>query len=148
MATLFFTLSIATGFAQPSLIQEPTVLLAPQLFRIAPASALPLSRKGSAARGAATVSSSPAGAITFEDLPVAWQCIAERESTDNPRAVNPTSGDEGAFQFALPTWAEYAPPGYPTHPIDATLSQQFDVALRVWQADGFSPWVTARLCGV
>jgi hypothetical protein len=62
--------------------------------------------------------------------------------------VNPISGDQGAFQFALSTWREYAPAGYPEDPVDATLDEQFEVALAVWQADGFRPWVTAGVCGV
>ena len=84
--------------------------------------------------------------LTFGDLPEVWQCIAMKESTDNLRAVNVSSGDQGAFQFAITTWAEYAPVGYPTEPVEATLAQQYTVALRLWQAEGFRPWVTASLC--
>ncbi len=94
----------------------------------------------------AASAATPTAPFTSADLPAPWSCIAFRESTDNLRAVNPVSGDQGAFQFALATWAEYAPAGYPAEPIGATLRQQFDVALLLWQADGFSPWETASLC--
>lgn len=96
-----------------------------------------------------TVAPVPAAVpLTFNRLPLPWSCIAFRESTDNLSAINADSGDEGAFQFAQSTWAEFAPTGYPDRPIYATLAQQYTVALRLWQARGYSPWVTAPLCGV
>lgn len=84
--------------------------------------------------------------MTVSDLPPVWQCIAFYESTDRLTAVNPQSGDQGIFQFALSTWREFAPPGYPAEPIEASLSEQFDVALKLWQAQGFNPWETKSLC--
>lgn len=92
--------------------------------------------------------SASAGSFGFSDLPQPWSCIAWYESTDNTVAINPSSGDEGAFQFALTTWTEFAPVGFPFRPVDATLEQQFEVALLLWQNQGFTPWVTASLCGV
>lgn len=85
--------------------------------------------------------------VTFATLPWPWGCIAFQESTDSTTAVNPLSGDQGAFQFSLATWDEFAPAGYPTEPIEATLGEQYDVALLLWQARGFEPWVTASECG-
>ena len=108
-----------------------------------------LSRLSTGEGGArAELVSAPAGSFGFSDLPQPWSCIAWRESTDNAVAINPISGDQGAFQFALTTWAEFAPAGFPNQPIDATLEQQFEVALLLWQKQGFTPWVTASLCGV
>lgn len=86
--------------------------------------------------------------FSWTSLPIPWQCIAFRESTDNLRAINPVSGDVGAFQFALGTWNEYRPATYPSTPLLATLQQQYEVALAVEKKDGFSPWVTAKMCGL
>ncbi len=81
-------------------------------------------------------------------IPAVWQCIEYRESSNNIHAVNPESGDQGAFQFSLDTWRQYAPVGFPSEPIEATLDQQYEVALILWKARGFEPWETAPLCGV
>lgn len=91
--------------------------------------------------------SAPSPPLTFQTLPWPWPCITFRESTWNLAAVNPASGDQGAFQFALGTWKEYAPAGYPSQPTKASLSQQLTVAKHIAAVDGYSPWVTARLCG-
>ena len=85
---------------------------------------------------------------SFTQLPAVWRCISWHESTWSTIAVNSTSQDEGAFQFNLATWREYAPVGFPLFPIQASLAQQYVVALRIYGSDGFHPWVTAPLCGV
>ncbi len=84
----------------------------------------------------------------FSQLPPVWQCIAHYESTDNLQAINPTTKDQGAFQFNLNTWSEFAPATYPSQPINASLDQQYTVALNLWTQRGFEPWQTAPLCGV
>lgn len=89
----------------------------------------------------------PVTALTFATLPPPWGCIARYESTDNLEAVNPVSGDLGAFQFAPSTWAAYAPPGWPD-PLHATLYQQLVVAQAVQRGQGWGAWETAPLCGI
>ena len=118
--------TIHPGFVQvlhpPPVVNAPRVVPVPQVVASAPL-------------------------LTLQTLPWPWSCITFRESTWNLAAVNSASGDQGAFQFALGTWKEYAPSGYPSQPIQATLGQQLIVALRIAAVDGYSPWVTARLCG-
>jgi len=85
--------------------------------------------------------------LTFATLPAPWGCIAHYESTDNLTAVNYKSGTEGAFQFMPTTWQEFAPPSFPSSPLQASLGQQLFVAQRVEAARGFGQWETAPLCG-
>lgn len=148
MATFFF-LAMATSHLRAS-----TRVLIPNLHSVSrmPAALVIRSAKRKAAGAyetSAVLAPIPAPVpMTFDRLPLPWSCIAFRESTDNLSAINAESGDEGAFQFAQSTWTEYAPTSYPVRPIYATLAQQYNVALRLWQARGYSPWVTAPLCGV
>ena len=95
----------------------------------------------------APLSSPPPPPVSFATLPAPWGCIARYESTDNLRAVNPASGDMGAFQFAPATWAEYAPPGWPS-PLAASLYEQLVVAQAVQRGQGWGAWETAPLCGI
>jgi hypothetical protein len=86
--------------------------------------------------------------VTFQTLPAPWGCISYRESTNNLSAINPISGTEGAFQFAQSTWTKYAPAGYPSSPLGATLGQQLTVAKAVQVGQGWGAWESASLCGV
>ncbi len=87
-------------------------------------------------------------ALTFGDLPPVWACIAFHESSDMVHRSNPASSAKGAFQIKSFMWTRYKLPAYPVDPNDATLSQQYRVALRIFRADGFAEWETAPLCGV
>jgi len=89
----------------------------------------------------------PAPPVTFATLPSPWGCISYYESTNNLTAVNPASGTEGAFQFNPTTWAEFAPAGFPSSPLYASLGQQLTVAQIVQQNQGWGAWTTAGLCG-
>lgn len=95
----------------------------------------------------APVATGTSGIVSFSQLPAVWQCIAHYESNDNLVAVNPVSGDEGAFQFQPSTWAAYAPASYPSNPLEANLNQQYSVALVVLANQGWTAWQTAVLCG-
>ncbi len=86
--------------------------------------------------------------MAFSALPTQWQCVAFYESTDNIKAVNPVSGDSGAFQFQESTWSEYAPISFPNSPLNASLFQQFEVAQIVYKAQGAKAWETANLCNL
>jgi len=84
--------------------------------------------------------------LTFATLPAPWGCIASYESTNNLTAVNYQSGTEGAFQFMPSTWQEFAPAGYPSTPLNASLQQQLTVAEIVQANRGWGQWETAPLC--
>jgi hypothetical protein len=84
--------------------------------------------------------------MTFEALPQPWSCIAWYESTDNAMAINQSSGDQGAFQFALTTWETFAPISFPATPVDASLLQQYEVAQIVFSSQGSRAWETWDLC--
>lgn len=86
--------------------------------------------------------------FTFADLPPVWNCITKNESAYQVVDTNTKSGTQGAFQIEPSVWLEYRPLGYPDTPNAAILEQQYHVALLIWHADGFHPWVTASLCGV
>lgn len=90
----------------------------------------------------------PGQFVTFASLPAVWACITMHESSDIVRRSNPTSSAKGAFQIKSFMWAKYELPAYPADPNDATLSEQYRVALRIFRADGFAEWETAPLCGV
>ena len=90
----------------------------------------------------------PDTAVTFSSLPRVWACITLHESSDMVIRNNPVSSAKGAFQIKSFMWAKYAPAGYPSNPNEATLSQQYRVALRIFRADGFAEWETAPLCGI
>ncbi len=90
----------------------------------------------------------PSMVVTFSSLPGVWSCITMHESSDIVRRSNPTSSAKGAFQIKSFMWAKYKPSSYPSDPNDATLSQQYRVALRIFRADGFAEWETAPLCGI
>jgi len=94
-----------------------------------------------------TPAPTPPPPVTFATLPSPWGCISFYESTNNLTAVNPASGTEGAFQFNPSTWTEFAPAGFPSSPLDASLGQQLTVAQIVQQNQGWSAWTTASLCG-
>ena len=81
-------------------------------------------------------------------MPSSFACIAYYESRYEPTVINPTSGDAGVFQIAQSTWNEYRTPNDPWWIPSATPAQQLAVAERIQAADGWSPWVTAPLCGL
>ena len=84
----------------------------------------------------------------LESLPNPWPCIADHESTDNPTAINPISGDSGAFSIAQSTWLEFGGLRYSWSPRWASVQDQYRIALRILAGQGWQAWVTAPLCGV
>jgi len=81
-------------------------------------------------------------------MPSSFACIAYYESRYESTVINPTSGDAGVFQIAQATWNEYRTSNDPWWIPSATPAQQLAVAKRIQAADGWSPWVTAPLCGL
>jgi hypothetical protein len=74
-----------------------------------------------------------------------WACIMRLESGGNPRAVNPSSGAGGLFQFLPSTWASLGGTGRPQ---DASPALQFAMAQKLQARSGWSQWVTHGACGV
>ena len=66
-----------------------------------------------------------------------FACIAWRESRDDPKAVNASSGAGGLFQFLPSTWANIGGVGLPQ---DADVPTQIAMAQRLREMQGTSPW--------
>jgi hypothetical protein len=102
----------------------------------------------SAPSGSARVQTTPAAAAptaTGLSLSGVWACIMRLESGGNPRAVNPSSGAGGLFQFLPSTWASLGGAGRPQ---DASPALQFAMAQKLQARSGWSQWVTHGACGV
>jgi hypothetical protein len=79
--------------------------------------------------------------IELTDLPLAWQKLAKCESNGRLNAVSGTRKQfQGAFQIEFPrTWVAHGgSSGTPTK--DATLREQFAVALHIYVDRGYKPW--------
>ena len=74
-------------------------------------------------------------------------CVISRESGGNPRAVNPSSGAGGLFQFLPSTWASlgYAS-AYPGGAQTAPVSVQEAAFAKLYAEAGTSPWAPYDGC--
>jgi len=74
-------------------------------------------------------------------------CVIARESGGNPRAVNPSSGAGGLYQFLPSTWASlgYAS-SYPGGAQTAPVSVQNAAFARLYAESGTSPWAPYDGC--
>ncbi len=70
-------------------------------------------------------------------------CVITRESGGNPRAVNPSSGAGGLFQFEPSTWHGL---GYSGLPEDASVQTQFEAFAKLYAQAGVSPWRPSDGC--
>jgi LysM repeat protein len=78
---------------------------------------------------------STAGMAAFES------CVISRESGGNPRAVNPSSGAGGLFQFLPSTWAGLGfATGYPGGAQTAPVGVQEAAFAKLYAEAGTSPW--------
>ncbi len=73
------------------------------------------------------------------------QCVVQAESGGDYQAVSPNGEYMGAFQFSQPTWNEAAQlAGQPdligVPPDQATPTEQDDLAIAPYAADGSQPW--------
>ena len=66
-------------------------------------------------------------------------CVVTRESGGNPRAVNPSSGAGGLFQFLPSTWASL---GYSGAPQNASVATQYAAFQKLYAEMGRSPWAS------
>ena len=72
------------------------------------------------------------------------QAIAQRESGGDLKAVNPSSGAAGKYQFLQSTWDSVAPAEYKGQsPTEAPESVQDAAAVKLYNEVGASQWVTA-----
>ena len=72
------------------------------------------------------------------------QQIAQRESGGDIKAVNPSSGAAGKYQFLQSTWDSVAPDEYKgVSPTEAPESVQDAAAVKLYNTAGASQWVTA-----
>ena len=72
------------------------------------------------------------------------QQIAQRESGGDLKAVNPSSGAAGKYQFLQSTWDSVAPDEYKgVSPTEAPESVQDAAAVKLYNTAGASQWVTA-----
>jgi resuscitation-promoting factor RpfC len=77
-------------------------------------------------------------------VPPSFQaCVINRESGGNPRAVNPSSGAGGIFQFLPQTWHGL---GYSGLPEDASVQTQFEAFAKLYAQAGVSPWRPSDGC--
>jgi uncharacterized protein YabE (DUF348 family) len=122
---------------------------APVTTSAAPTSAAGQSNPTTRSGTPSTAPSSPSSGVTwvgnqvfFHDFSygVNWDGLAHCESTNNPRAVNPTGRYFGLFQFDLSTWSSVGGTG---NPIDASPEEQLLRAKKLYLARGLSPWACA-----
>jgi len=75
-------------------------------------------------------------------------CVEERESSDNPRAVNSIPGyigqGGGLFGIMPYTWHDL---GYSGEPYNAPVSEQVTAASTLYREDGMQPWAPSDGCG-
>jgi len=72
-----------------------------------------------------------------------WACIISRESGGNPGAINRSSMAGGLFQFLPSSWRAYGGTG---NAWQASVAEQWRVALNAYARSGWSPWVAYDGC--
>ena len=87
------------------------------------------------------------GHVSTEGMAAFEACVISRESGGNPRAVNPSSGAGGLFQFLPSTWAGLGYAGaYPGGAQTAPVSVQEAAFAKLYAEAGTSPWAPYDGC--
>lgn len=123
----------------PTPVSVPPALVSP-----APAT-IPAPPPSAAAPMTAANSGTVTGHYTIPaNLAPIFACIRHYESNNNyAETANPNY--RGAYQFAWSTWQELGQTG---DPAAAPAWLQDEMAVKLQQMDGWTPWETAPLCGV
>jgi LysM repeat protein len=83
----------------------------------------------------------PAGSVGTAGMAAFEACVISRESGGNPRAVNPSSGAGGLYQFLPSTWASLGfASAYPGGAQTAPVSVQRAAFAKLYAEAGPSPW--------
>ena len=89
----------------------------------------------------------PAGNVSTAGLGAFESCVISHESGGNPRAVNPTSGAGGLYQFLPSTWASLGfASAYPGGAQTAPVSVQRAAFAKLYAEAGTSPWAPYDGC--
>src|SRR5215831_15408063 len=89
----------------------------------------------------------PAGQVSTAGLGGFESCVIAHESGGNPRAVNPTSGAGGLYQFLPSTWASLGfASAYPGGAQTAPVSVQRAAFAKLYAEAGTSPWAPYDGC--
>jgi LysM repeat protein len=89
----------------------------------------------------------PAGNVSTAGLGGFEACVISHESGGNPRAVNPSSGAGGLYQFLPSTWASLGfAAAYPGGAQTAPVSVQRAAFAKLYAEAGTSPWAPYDGC--
>jgi len=89
----------------------------------------------------------PGGNVSTAGLGAFEACVISRESGGNPRAVNPSSGAGGLYQFLPSTWASLGfASAYPGGAQTAPVSVQRAAFDKLYAEAGTSPWAPYDGC--
>jgi hypothetical protein len=92
----------------------------------------------------ASVTDTVAPAAVRRAAPGSFQsCVIQRESSGNPRAVNPSSGAGGLYGFLPSTWHGL---GFPGLPENAPVAEQNDAFAKEYAQSGTSAWAPYDSC--
>jgi Transglycosylase-like domain/LysM domain len=107
----------------------------------------PAGRHSAPGRHARRPDPGPSGHVGTGGMSAFEACVISRESGGNPRAVNPSSGAGGLFQFLPSTWAGlgYAA-AYPGGAQTAPVSVQMAAFAKLYAEAGTSPWAPYDGC--
>ena len=107
----------------------------------------PAGRHKAPGRHAKRSESGHSGHVGTGSMSAFESCVISRESGGNPRAVNPSSGAGGLFQFLPSTWAGlgYAA-AYPGGAQTAPVSVQEAAFAKLFAEAGTSPWAPYDGC--
>jgi muramidase (phage lysozyme) len=90
----------------------------------------------------AVVESTHPALAAADPLSVVEQC----ESGGNPTAHNPNSTAAGAWQILTSTWRAYGGQRYAPTADQAPITEQRQIAERIYAADGLAPWRPSQAC--